>query len=139
MTSYFDHVPYQQSLDMRDLGFDEPCSHYYIVDFQNFKHDGELHKNSLPDGLDRENIFQFYTLKNRPHLSSAPTFHQSIKWFREKYGIPSHLELLDGGWDYVIYTDIEEELNYGDGPFQTYEEAELALLIKLIEIVKETK
>ena len=59
-----------------------------------------------------------------------------MKWFREKWGIPSHLELLEGGWDYVIYTDIEKEENYGDGPFKTYEEAELACLIKLIEIVK---
>lgn len=54
MTSYFNHVPYQQSLDMRELGFDEPCSHYYIVDFQNFKHDGKIHKNSLPDGNNYE-------------------------------------------------------------------------------------
>ena len=118
-------VPYEQALELKELGFDEPCFAFYNGKFiQSTEFDFDSY-NSINVG---------------PH-PLAPTFSQAFRWFREKYDIPCNLELLEGGWDYVIYMDIgiEEEIDLGEGPFITYEEAELACLIKLIEIAKENK
>jgi len=42
--------------------------------------------------------------------------------------------------DYMIVSDVfTEEVDFGDGPFETYEEMELGCLKKLIEIVKNEK
>ena len=111
-------VPYEQALALKELGFDEPCFGRYW--------NGELKILMFSE--------QFI---NPSHVALAPTFFQAFRWFREKYGLPS--------W---IYTSNNKEYWYSvlkDGrmlvrdykPFETYEEAELACLKKLIEIVKQ--
>jgi hypothetical protein len=72
---------------LKEKGFDEPCSHYYINDFQNFKHDGKLYKTSLPNDWDNNNILQFVKRTNQPHLCNTPTISESIMWLYEKHGI----------------------------------------------------
>jgi hypothetical protein len=71
---------------------------------------------------------------------TAPTYSQAFRWFREKYnieGITQHAE--DRLW-YKFH--ISTYLQYGKKnihagfEYPTYEEAELACLKKLIEIVK---
>ena len=106
-------LPFELAVKLKALGFDEPC-------FSSYDKSGNLVR-ALWQEIE----------------CSTPTFSQAFRWFREKYNLPSNLELLEGGWDYVIYSDIKEEINYGDGLFQTYEEAELACLEKLIEIVEQ--
>jgi hypothetical protein len=51
----------------------------------------------------------------------SPTFSQAFRWFRENLH-------ESGKWDYFDYR--------GESDFETYEEAELACLTKLIEIVE---
>jgi hypothetical protein len=72
---------------LKEKGFDEKCSHYYINDFQNFKHDGKLHKTGLPQDLDNENIFQYVKRTKQPHLCNAPTIAEVVMWLYEKHGI----------------------------------------------------
>lgn len=70
-----------------------------------------------------------------------PTYPQSFKWFRENYELDSYILPLEDrhnpciiGYQYQIHVpDIRK------GLWNTYEEAELACLKKLIEIVKEKK
>jgi hypothetical protein len=62
-------------------------------------------------------------------------YQQAFRWFREKYelcGIPSPLgyEILDKDHPTAYWGCIKEEI------LESYEEAELACLKKLIEIVK---
>jgi len=111
-------VPYELSLELKQLGFDEPCFAYY------------------DDG-----IFTFwYHSEQQPDLvlnCTAPTYSQAFRWFREKCGL-----------NYIIkevgQVRFEARVYKGDGwatwdfgyKFNTYEEAELACLQKLIEIVK---
>jgi hypothetical protein len=116
-------VPYQQALELKELGFNEPCFGYYLDNkFEFFADVRSCNTNSE---------FKFYP--------TAPTYSQAFRWFREKYGLhvnktgnnyftsfnmtESKIEVLS----FVRYTDTENH----------YEEAELACLIKLIEIVKE--
>jgi hypothetical protein len=58
---------------------------------------------------------------------SAPTFSQAFRWFREKYNLHFPIAVSDGFWFFE---------RWRIGVYKTYEEAELACLIKLIEIVK---
>jgi predicted GNAT superfamily acetyltransferase len=74
---------------------------------------------------------------NSSTYTSQPTYSQSFRWFREKYDIHSYIEVFsDNTFDYVTVSDDFEGKDYGDGPFNTYEEAEQACLDKLIEICK---
>ena len=59
----------------------------------------------------------------------APLFQQAFRWFREKYKLHYPIAVSDGVWFYD---------KWSLGVYKTYEEAELACLNKLIEIV-ETK
>jgi hypothetical protein len=84
---------------------------------------------------------------------TAPTFSQAFRFFREKYGLyhVSHIvrpyndpeeEYPEEVWiGKVCQSDREQFVNTDNGlahnHFHTYEEAELACLKKLIEIVKQ--
>ena len=59
----------------------------------------------------------------------APLYQQAFRWFREKYKLHYPIAVSDGVWFYD---------KWSLGVYKTYEEAELACLNKLIEIV-ETK
>jgi hypothetical protein len=112
-------VPYAESLALEKLEFDDFCFAWHVSETYGLEIGGVVKEDLIRDAV------------------LAPTFSQAFRFFREKMNIPSHLELLHNGWDYVIYSRILKEINYNDGPFQTYEEAELACLRKLIEISNE--
>jgi len=80
-------VSFELAKLLKEKGFDEKCSHYYINDFQNFKHDGKLYKTSLPNDWDNENIFQYVKRTNQPHLCNAPTIAEVVMWLYEKHGV----------------------------------------------------
>ena len=115
-------VPYEQALALKELGFDEPCIMTYL--------NGELDKE----------LFLFnHSIRSHPtqEFISAPLYQQAFRWFREK-GYLSYIEVFnDGKYDYTnVSSYFSEEVDYNDGPFDTYEEAELTCLKKLIEIVE---
>jgi len=134
-------IPYEQALKLKELGFDEQCSAYYFVyqDKLRFSFAGiEFDFDSGNDIID-------YVTNSDSHkeYATAPTFSQSFRWFRDKHGLfpkvhfNSRYDDLPPYYDYTIgdmnYYVI---LNVRDDEFATYEEAELACLKKLIEIVK---
>jgi len=115
-------VPYELALRMNQLGFDEPCLanwNFYI---------DQLIYNGNPSTFSSEDVLQL------------PLFQQAFRWFREK-GYLSYIEVLgDGKYDYTnVSSHFSEETDYNDGPFESYEEAEIACLQKLIEIVEQSK
>ena len=131
MTKEF--VQYNEALELKELGFDEPClaTHGYL----------DLYINS-----------------NDGHIK-APTFSQAFRFFREKYNLRNSIMDFDFiidqrigiKWDYEISiigsNKLDENGNYKvlvdysiddeTREFKTYEEAELACLQKLIQIVKD--
>ena len=129
-----DLVPYEPSLALRELGFDEPCFGYYepnkvfnYINWEIFKDFPYLAKNS-----------------EWQDLCGAPTYSQAFRWFREKYELHRHICYFND--TNVWHGDLYKLANGGlmNAPmeltgYKTYEEAELACLIKLIEIVKEKK
>lgn len=122
-----DFLPYPWALRMKALGFDEPC----ILSFDH-----------------RMNLSLISEIKNwnEPNgdTMSLPTFSQCFRWFREKYGLSGVVvETLAGGVRYGgIFIKSEKGSSYIQYPqltsvYDTYEEAELACLDKLIEIVEQ--
>jgi hypothetical protein len=130
MTKEF--VPYELAVKLKALGFDEKC-------FCNWE------ESWSPEPEDE--IRMVLTTDQtwlRPGWVRAPTFSQAFRWFREEYNQHSFIELVfedEIRFDYVLYVNEDEDdcIDYGDGPFETYEDAELALLDKLIEIAEGIK
>ena len=106
-------IPYEQALAMKELGFDEPCLSYWDDD-KVFELNPEFLKGSEMDST----------------WLTRPTFSQAFRWFRDKYGLDNAV-LKDR---FVIET--QEDLPTWYYGFNTYEEAELACLRKLIKITK---
>jgi hypothetical protein len=122
-------IPYEQALELKELGFDEPCFGYYHED-----------KSLTYTNMVSQNTNSFWKINNK--VITAPLYQQAFKWFRDKKlsdaSINRHGE-ADGGysyrWEIVYEYGVYEERHFKMG-YNTYEEAELACIIKLIEIVK---
>ncbi len=126
-------VPFELSLKLKLIGFDEPCLAVYRggslygsgTSVNRYYDDGhwELEKNSNYGGK----IYQWV---------SAPTFSQVFRWFRDNYGKLSHIEQGDNPKNYYPVIDNGSHKYNTAMWFDTYEEAELACLVKLIEIAE---
>jgi hypothetical protein len=109
-------VPYEQALELEKLGFDEPCiaTHGYL----------ELYINT-DDG----------------HLK-APLYQQAFRWFREKHNLIGGvyhvrgIKLESSNFDTYVIGEFNTPFKEWSLEYQIYEEAELTLLKKLIEILK---
>ena len=118
-------VPYEQSVELKELGFDEPCFGSYQL-IENRDYENGLKINHII-GLNTLNGIRNHNYKDE--ITNAPTFSQAFRWFRENHNL--HHEIEYNGYEYVGYVS-----GMTANIFKTYEEAELACLKKLIEIVK---
>ena len=122
-------IPYEQALALKELGFDEPCLAFFwntgkFYTTAEYPHSIETHKqNQLGD----------YNYDS----TSAPLYQQAFRWFREKHNIDSyHIEPTNNMFG-NFYGVLGLRTATFNGGFKTYEEAELACLKKLIEILKQ--
>jgi hypothetical protein len=119
-------VPYNLSLRMKQLGFDEPCVAHW---FNNVGIGIEFRLEPLNEAIAKTNISVYYEL--------APLYQQAFRWFREKYSM--YHQIHKGyGWEGIVReSNNNESILWHDGTYNSPEEAELACLEKLIEIVEE--
>jgi hypothetical protein len=115
-------VPYEQALALKELGFDEECLMYW-----NYYGTTKIKQVQLLSSID--DWSQNYV--------EAPLWQQAFKWFREKY---SYVVPIEEKWfsntnttKYQFRCPVTDELF----KYDTYEEAELECLIKLIELCKQ--
>jgi hypothetical protein len=126
-------IPYEQALELKELGFDEPCLGYYepskefnYLNWETFKDFPYLAKNS-----------------EWQDLCGAPLYQQAFRWFREKNKLHVVVDInISDEWCFSIFNlnskrNAEVEVLKKDEYYNTYEEAEIACLNKLIEIVKQ--
>lgn len=131
---YKEFVPYEESLELKELGFDEYCIKILNSQYKrNYKKQewvsGYLYYPE--EGLSLNKASYIYT--------DIPLYQQVFRWFREKYDLDSYvsrdysLREIPKQYCYTIHMEegLEESKN-----FNTYEEAELECLRKLIKIVK---
>ena len=115
-------IPYEQALDLKELGFDEMCfgwyhhklivgNDFYILEFEKSKNDE--------------------TWLTGKHCS-APLYQQVFRWFREKYGI------FSSTWCFETEQKFFIEFGFGIHKFEIDNEGEVELecLKKIIEIIK---
>jgi hypothetical protein len=109
-------IPYEQALALKELGFDEHCFGWY---------------NWTGNDL---------TLTNNSYVdinpTNAPLYQQAFRWFREKYKLELPIGKDDIGRYYFSVKKSKKLYDETDYCFESYEEAELECLKKLIEIVK---
>jgi hypothetical protein len=125
-----DFIPYEQALELKELGFDEPCFGYYNTTWSK--------QNEL---LFPQYAGELENWNEMTHLCSAPLYQQAFRWFREKCLLEGIVEQADDFYWYkfsVYFYGKEGKQKISNGlEFKTYEEAELECLKKLIEIVKQ--
>lgn len=122
-------VTYEQALKIKELGFNEPCMKEF--------HFQELLNNSTGEELRNSELTELY---GEQDIISAPLWQQVFAWFREEYEMYYTIEgSKKYGFAFCIYSeneDIEEEVSLA---YQSYQEAQLACLDKLIKIVEQGK
>jgi hypothetical protein len=112
-------IPYEQALELNELGFNEECLAVVNVNSYELK---------IINGSYNEELYL-----------PIPLYQQAFRWFREKYKCESSVISLHlpfesyREYQFVITHPTSEVV---EANFNTYEEAELACLKKLIEIVK---
>ena len=124
--------PYEIALELKKLKFDEPCfGAYGLWGFMSPNDVNSLSDQITQEDLDNENYDE------EEGVCLAPLYQQCWKWFREKYNIDGFIQIepLNKKYGYVTYD--RKKGNYTESERKyTPEEAELACLKKLIEIVK---
>ncbi len=121
-------VPYELALELKELGFDEPCFGSYV---KLTATQTTFFVNDVVDEINRE------TPLHESLITKAPLYQQVFRWFREKYNLFGQVNIRT----YYIYEISNDGITIKmvsqyDKLLNTYEEAELACLQKLIEIVK---
>jgi hypothetical protein len=114
-------IPYEQALALKELGFDEPC--FKVYDNMGF--------------LQEESVMNTCEIECDCILERclAPLYQQAFRWFRKEYALESYIRAnlcVDVPKTYQFNIDD----NIDDVWYDTYEEAELECLKKLIEIFR---
>ena len=129
-----DFLPYEESYQLMKLGYNEPCLKYTPI--------------LMADARNPPFESDWYVLEKKLGL---PLFSQAFRWFREKHNWQNSIDPTADqhshqlGYNYWIWNYKTGEEHHtvpknrpsGDWEYETYEEAELACIKKLIQIVKE--
>jgi hypothetical protein len=132
-------VPYEESLALRELGFDEPTNYLY-----NSSHDTPEAFPCDTVGIwkDWNSIYRCGLTK---HLLSAPLYQQVFEWFRKKHGLICEITYEIENFYFNIKSISNKYDNYeillslrnrNEWAFKSYEDAQIACLQNMIEIVK---
>jgi len=134
MTKEF--IPYQQALDLKELGFDEPC----LAQYRKY----DVGEATLDIGFSKNEIISKFD--NLVLFCSAPLYQQAFRWFREKHNLYAIIiPTVTMAWTFKTMTvtqgmiEVPPYSHVDAYDYSRREEAELACLIKLIEIVKDEK
>jgi hypothetical protein len=127
---------YEQALALKELGFDEECFGFYYIDTD------VNYNQAICFSTDIINDFG-----DEPNDVLSPLYQQAFRWFREKYNLYQDISAFAWNYDkkqlgfsirtYLNPVNIETERKVYGEVYETYEEAELECLKKLIEIVNE--
>ena len=117
-------IPYEQSLELKELGFSEKCISVYLT----------IVKRPYP-------VYRPYTNNEQTDELLRPLYQQAFRFFREKYGYDVSIKKCrPTEYKFVITQSfVEDDYYFIDYPFSSHEVAELECLKKLIEIVKRKK
>ena len=113
------------ALELKEFEFNEPCFTYY------YNISCKLRKNI---SVDIDNGWTSFP--NKKSIILAPTFSQAFRFFREKYRLEGAIYRLNFKWASQVFNIETSTYCFKHQLFETYEEAEINSLQKMIEIVK---
>ena len=127
-------VPYKQALVLKELGFNEPCfGYYYTLNGKDWKFAERTDYFRLDDEINIGGKFSLLAL----------TFSQAFNFLLEKYSLYAIIiPTVTMHWTFKTMTIVNDMIetppykNVDGNDYNTFKEAELACLTKLIEIVK---
>ena len=142
-----DFVPYNESLELKQLGFDDNCDYAYCEKGGRNKYTGKIEPLTYILRTDGNPFGQYFKGKNwnldyNPNKNkvkcSALKFSQAFNFFREK-DYNSHIEIEEFNLKTYSYKiTVLDKYSIGN-VFDSYEEAELECLKQLIKIIKNEK
>lgn len=140
---------YSQALRLKALGFDEPCfGRFYIKPkCKVFSVDEKGRHYQIKNTPKKLYTIGEHFVLNDDNAITAPTFSQCFRWFREKYNLHQSIIKYSGSKIYWCQIEMisdkkdksgEYEVIYATSlsTFTKYQDAELACLEKLLEIVE---
>lgn len=126
-------IPYEQAFELRKLGFDEECLTYYLKGIDNEYY---LDFSFDYDYTNSHWMFNANDGKDRDKMCTAPLYQQAFRWFREKHNCNQYIQKFEDTFFLCVKNN---DKFWTADRYDLYEEAELACLKKLIEIVKNNK
>lgn len=113
-------IPYDQALELKEIGFSEPCTQGYLEDTDNvvLMFPAGHHNSSRSPRV----------YKTQRHRVLAPSYHQAFKWFRDNFDLNGWISFNPETRKYSW--EINTDLSIND--WDTHEDAELYCLQKLI-------
>jgi hypothetical protein len=121
-----DFTLYPEALELKELGFDEPCFAWY--------HLGDTLLSDITMGYEKTDFL--YTQDDMEETQcTAPTYSQAFRWFRDNGKVAEIFSQLLPSNKYKWGFKIQGIEGVTDG-FFTYEEAELACLREMIKLIK---
>lgn len=140
-------IPFELSVKLKELGFDEPCLAHligfgdgtiengkYVINYQQVFYPNDFIKSD--DKAEELGLHPF-------GICGVPLYQQAFRWFREKQAIEGFIhKAIEGTYYFVIKrlgnneNNMYEFITNAPKNVDTYEEAELECLKKLIEIVE---
>jgi hypothetical protein len=121
-----DFTLHPEALELKQLGFDEPCNTCY-----------DKLKMVVSYGA---SVFDYKNYNTSGYMVSRPTYSQAFRWFRENHNyhvIIDFNQSKNNKWYYGIIQIDHNISASSDVEFETYEEAELAALKELIKTIKD--
>lgn len=117
-------INYNQSLKIKELGFDEPCLGLYY---------GTSIKE-VPEFLFEKRSSQYSAKKGFIDAVLAPLYQQAFKWFIEKYKLNGYISYSKSyDWQFIIDDIVSDDVVIEVLYFKTQEEAMLNCLDNLLE------
>ncbi len=113
-------VNYEIALSLKELEFDELCFSFYNTEKKIYNSEGYYKKG--------------YNVLNEEVV--APLYQQAFRFFREKYRLEGAIYRLNFKWASQVFNIETSTYCFKHQLFETYEEAEINSLQKMIEIVK---
>jgi len=126
-------LPYEESLTLKELGFDEPCFGYFSKE-----HDNKL--------IISDPYYASILIKN--DCLPTPLYQQAFDWFEQKHSMfiarsvnTTVNEILNISYYVESWKFSPVEVEFNENPYDSFDnvKARIACVRKLIELVKKEK
>jgi len=132
-------VIYEQALALKELDFDETC-------FKQANPNGHIMWRFLCADEEQDYCLSVESIIKSPMyepMIGVPTYSQAFRWFRDNHNFHHYIEPIHRNgkvkYEWCVVASSEDDKEFEEDEVNSYEEAEIACLDKLIEIVKNEK